>query len=1499
MQLKTFLSLCLLAAGVILSAQSLPPEIRKTTDKPFDAKGRPVASVWENADILTGFNAYITNQRAIYQTRARLLFDAEYLYCNIQSRFEPAFEFVPKQKVDPFSRTGIELFFQPDRNSPDYYQIAVAPGTHPYTAEGNTQVSMKGLEVKIYKKNKMTRVFDLKIPLKCIGLAGAAAGKEIGFNICCNNYDVVKGTPKQSSSFAVLSNVGFRNPATWNTITFSDRAEPGRVIVSASKNGRLNLIPNPGFKYALPDSKGVPGWDVVDYGKNVFRQEVLAMSNEWYLSAVKNSYNVLRCGFNGLDTGKEYTMKIRARSVNGNNQLGIKQFRRIDKKYTKLDEKRISLTPEFRVYTVPFKPKHAQVDVIFTRYGARGETNHSSMDIASVELYEGKDSDLEIQKNEPVGLKASVPGTDQPLHVNISGERAVPLKVLAFARSSNNYSSVREIREVFAGTGAECDILCGTERVCDIYTTKDDPDRIRERLTKGQYDLYLVSNNMDRWAPILPNIGEKTAERIWKNVKNGAVAIFFFPKKYYAFEKWLKGCRFTDLPANHPFWDSCPGDFPQFHRGPAWVMKSAAIGKGKVFILDYPQRGNILLPKCTADELINPDFPFEDFAKAWLTRIAWLATDKVSHPITGLEYSEGKVKVTLGKTAGKVSLAWDITSASGEQTGSGKEAIRSGAGNFNIPADRISGGWNLLSVRTLDAAGKVLDYRTLGFRQPGPEISISDPEPYHAGKTEAEFRIGLSEVPADSQIEWELADFAGRVLESGSCKVAKEQTVKVPLKSVFTTYNTLNVKLKQSNRILSRQTLVVMVQDRDVNRMLNDGFTQRLWATHGGSTDASYRTMMKQMRSIGVRMVVPAVVGLEPLREGIICGMKYLSSGDIFVIKPQKTHVRGVQFNTAESREKIRKQAEKNAVFSRNYGFSYNSVCDEPNLAKMETSDELDSHPENIAEFRRRMEKKYGTITEFNRRMRSNWKSFDEIQPILMVEARKTGRYGEFIEWRNFNVDRWCEIIKLIGDAGKKVSPHARFALTNSFGQGIFSGNDYAKLYRKAGLDFATEYSSCIYLGKNPIYNFDEFMRSFAPEMRSPGSVGYLNSNAAMISYSPWWFAAHRYGGMGWYAMLGTNHHLLDGPTLALTKDAVLLGKSIRHSKLQQGIGKLFLDYRWKKRDIAIYYSQTSMQTAFLLGKETRNGIIDATGPLHNYFYSRQGAFYALEYLLHQYDFVAYDQVEDGILKDYKVLIMPCIISMTDKEVAAIKKFIANGGKVIADFAPGVYDELGFKRAEAPLKDVTLTGKIFDEMSASCRKNLLDWLRKSGVKPLVESAGIVDIPGRETMHFTDGVNHVFPILHNASVSKDDKEQTFVFPVKGHLYDLRQGKYLGKTDRVTCRIPNADAVLFGVYPGKMEKLEIVMPSTVKAGNDLKAALSAVLAEGVPGRRIYYVQVVDPSGKTGYCMDRCLVAKDGKADFRFRMAFNDPDGVWTLKVTDVLTGVMAERKFTLKK
>ena len=98
-------------------------------------------------------------------------------------------------------------------------------------------------------------------------------------------------------------------------------------------------------------------------------------------------------------------------------------------------------------------------------------------------------------------------------------------------------------------------------------------------------------------------------------------------------------------------------------------------------------------------------------------------------------------------------------------------------------------------------------------------------------------------------------------------------------------------------------------------------------------------------------------------------------------------------------------------------GVIYATICDEPGMIGMNDSSEVDEHPDNIAEYRVRMKAKYGTIAEFNRRMGTAYDSFDQVKPGRLAQARKSGKYGEFIEWRNFNVDRWCEAVKLSSDA--------------------------------------------------------------------------------------------------------------------------------------------------------------------------------------------------------------------------------------------------------------------------------------------------------------------------------------------------------------------------------------------------------------------------------------------------------------------------------------------------
>ena len=89
----------------------------------------------------------------------------------------------------------------------------------------------------------------------------------------------------------------------------------------------------------------------------------------------------------------------------------------------------------------------------------------------------------------------------------------------------------------------------------------------------------------------------------------------------------------------------------------------------------------------------------------------------------------------------------------------------------------------------------------------------------------------------------------------------------------------------------------------------------------------------------------------------------------------------------------------------------------------------------------------------------------------------------------------------------------------------------------------------------------------------------------------------------------------------------------------------------------------------------------------------------------------------------------------------------------------------------------------------------------------------------------------------------------------------------------------------------------IPCTVAKGNDLKAAI-AVDAEGSAcGTHVFHVDVVPPSGNFRFHFSRNLTAPGGRACLEFKIAENDPSGEWVLRAYDPLTGMHADRRFTV--
>ena len=825
------------------------------------------------------------------------------------------------------------------------------------------------------------------------------------------------------------------------------------------------------------------------------------------------------------------------------------------------------------------------------------------------------------------------------------------------------------------------------------------------------------------------------------------------------------------------------------------------------------------------------------------------------------------------------------------------DAVRTAFGDVAIPNGAktreesfVYGGVKHVATWTLDAHGRTLAWNHEAVPVAGAKLGAFDDD----GETTS---VAVDGDVTGLTLMWVFTDFSGRILANGNAPAAAKVSFKVPRERLYTNYGGIKLRLAKGDEVVDQRGECIFVPGNDRARLFAD-YTPSMWPGTAPLDDVP--AMNRRLEDMGIRASVIATAGHDLYEQYLACG---ISPGGSWLgasmmhggSSKSKNRVRQPNFNTSEWRASAPKRIAAVTAKRARLGLHQQGLCDEPGLNGMTSSDEFDAHPENLVEYRRRMEAKYGTIAEYNRRHRTDHKSFADVGEGLMADARASGNFAEFIEWRNFNVDRWCEAIRLISDASHAGDPDAPFSMCETFGPSALTGNDYWKLLTRAGLGISQEYTSMVYFGRDPMSNIDEVYRSFRPDMRVWGWTGYFYT-ADRAKFMPWWFAAHRFGGFSWYAATAPGYNLIDPDTFALTIDGRDLQASLDDSRLLNGLGRAFLEYDWAKRDVAICWSHDSLLLATIRGPETKNREIAANSPLHDYLHSRLNAQYLVEDLLYQHDYVAPEQMLTGKLAGYKVLLMPRINAMSDAEVAAVKEFLAKGGRVVADELPGAWDELGVPREQNPFEGVDgmfVYGRNFDDLNREQRFEALRFLDDVGAGPVLRSATIADVFGREAMHFTDGVNDVFPILRHPGRSQDDEEETFVFPRGGFVWDVRACRALGKTDRVTTKVPRAGAAVYAVLQYEAKGVSISAPDAAKAGSVLSADVRLDAAGAPVGTHVYNVRFVPPSGECRFHFRRNVTAKGGVARVDFPLALNDERGAWKVVAEDAFTGLRAER------
>jgi len=136
----------------------------------------------------------------------------------------------------------------------------------------------------------------------------------------------------------------------------------------------------------------------------------------------------------------------------------------------------------------------------------------------------------------------------------------------------------------------------------------------------------------------------------------------------------------------------------------------------------------------------------------------------------------------------------------------------------------------------------------------------------------------------------------------------------------------------------------------------------------------------------------------------------------------------------------------------------------------------------------------------------------------------------------------------------------------------------------------------------------------------------------------------------------------------------------------------------------------------------------------------------------------------------------------------------------------------------------------------------------------------------------------------------------------HIYDVREGEYIGHTAEFRTAIKPGQGLLFALLPYRVQEIDLrtdterVVP--IKMGEmtrTMHPRISVKLRTGSghrPQVHCFRVDVYDPSGEEIPAYGQNVLARRGRATFTVPFALNDPSGTWHVHATDVASGVSAD-------
>ena len=615
-----------------------------------------------------------------------------------------------------------------------------------------------------------------------------------------------------------------------------------------------------------------------------------------------------------------------------------------------------------------------------------------------------------------------------------------------------------------------------------------------------------------------------------------------------------------------------------------------------------------------------------------------------------------------------------------------------------------------------------------------------------------------------------------------------------------------------------------------------------------------------------------------------------------------------------------------------------------------------------VSGFAKFLEREYGSVENLNKEYEANYKSFSDVKPITLEEAKKNPKFVPlWVDYRRYMEDVWAGIYRFSRDVIEKVVSKARVGYEGSdMSINSYNAADFYKLMQVMNLNNTYDAS---------------FIPRAVSDFSQPGTLlglgwygGYNPCRSEIYNrYIVW---RHLFRGANsfwvWHGEPGKEGGVV-APDLSFYDFFKANVEEIK--ELKRGIGKLIMSAK-RISDVAVLYSASSVHLSTLTeGFPQMEQVLNSMVLL-------------LEDVRCPFKIISYKQLEEGILRkeNFRLLILPYSQSLSLEEAKEVANFVKGGGVVISDLRPGIFDQhgkpfqkpildevFGVRQEPSPkpkrekvslnlggnfpsslpetFSDASLrltTGRQHGEMEGTpcfivnkfgkgmailLNFSLAPYSPRSESAPfwrsffraLLNYVGVKerakifpDIAGVRTYWFQrDSLQYLGilqelpepPINYALGKAKPIASSPIKLTLlrKYHIYDVREGKYLGYGDVINTKVEPGKAKLYALFPYKLNKVSIYTPSKVTQGKELTYEIKLVKLNGTSpslGLHIVHLSLLDPKGETIAYYEENLAVSGGRIKGVIPLALNEALGKWRIKARDVATGISGEKTFIVE-